>query len=279
MGAVDAKTFRIDTETADKFRTYCKTIGLNQAQAFDHIMQIAEMDLAKTALPGRATEIEEFERHTKSLLEAYLRSLEIAQDTESRVLEQYKSMLASKDEQILTLQKSLHAQEELAAAANTAAMEAENKQKQAEKERKDAEARAQSAQAAAQDKTAIADMLSAKLAEAESRLKNYPALCSSLDQAKEELSKANQELKDMKRTADVEREKAIAAIQRTCDKALLDAEREKNAIERELREKISELLEDKGQLKDQISDLRDQITALKGAAFQYTAPQEQEEES
>ena len=65
MGEIRQTNFRIDTEDAEKFRKFCNAHGMNQAQAFDHIMQVIEMDKAKAAIPERALEIEEFERHLR----------------------------------------------------------------------------------------------------------------------------------------------------------------------------------------------------------------------
>lgn len=71
MGEIRQTNFRIDTEDAEKFRKFCNAHGMNQAQAFDHIMQVIEMDKAKAAIPERALEIEEFERHAKALITAF----------------------------------------------------------------------------------------------------------------------------------------------------------------------------------------------------------------
>ena len=71
MGEVKQTTFRVDKETADKFRQFCMDAGMNQAQGFDHVMEVLEMDRAKEAVPGRATEIEEFERNIKAVMAAY----------------------------------------------------------------------------------------------------------------------------------------------------------------------------------------------------------------
>lgn len=146
MGEVKQTNFRIDSESADKFRAFCEENGINHAQGFDRIIQIMELEKAKEVIPGRSVEIEEFQRHAKSLIDAYVGSLDIAQNTEARIYEQYKNMLESKDQQILDLQASVRAKEELATAANTAAMEAQNRQELAEKGIKEAEAREKAAQ-------------------------------------------------------------------------------------------------------------------------------------
>ena len=57
--------FRIDPDSAEAFRLFCTTHGMNQAQGFDHLIQVLELNNAKAATPGRAVEIENFERLLK----------------------------------------------------------------------------------------------------------------------------------------------------------------------------------------------------------------------
>ena len=40
MGEVKQTNFRVDQDTADKFREFCAAAGMNQAQGFDHMMQV-----------------------------------------------------------------------------------------------------------------------------------------------------------------------------------------------------------------------------------------------
>lgn len=83
--------FRLNPETANAFREFCNLNGMNQAQGFDHIMQVLELNNAKAVSPGRAVEIEEFERHVKAVMDAYLRSLELCDNAELRMRERFQS--------------------------------------------------------------------------------------------------------------------------------------------------------------------------------------------
>ena len=49
MGDVKQTNFRIDQDSAAVFRKFCEDNGMSQAQGFDHIMQVVELDRAKTA--------------------------------------------------------------------------------------------------------------------------------------------------------------------------------------------------------------------------------------
>ena len=134
MGEVKQTNFRIDQETADAFRKFCEDNGMNQAQGFDHIMQVVEMDHAKTAAPTRITEIEGFEKSVKDIMAAYLYSIEINQNAEGRIREQFASDLGRKDKTIDELRAKadqLQAEKDEAEAASAEAVKAKE---QAEKD-------------------------------------------------------------------------------------------------------------------------------------------------
>ena len=96
--------FRVDQQTAEEFRAFCKEMGFSQAQGFDHLIELVELDKAKSVVSARATEIEDFEQHTKALVSAYLRSIELNENAEARVRDQFESALKSKDSVIVDLQ-------------------------------------------------------------------------------------------------------------------------------------------------------------------------------
>ena len=113
--------FRIDPDSAEAFRQFCTTHGMNQAQGFDHLMQVLELNNAKAATPGRLVEIENFERLCKELLSAYINSIELSSNAEARVLEQFQSDLKRKDRTIDELREkmeTLHAEKEQAEAVS-----------------------------------------------------------------------------------------------------------------------------------------------------------------
>ncbi len=100
MGDIRQTNFRIDTETADKFRTFCESEGMSQAQGFAHLFQVLELNNAKTVLSNRENEITDFEMHTKALLDSFLNSLEICSNAEERAREEYAMQLDKKDRAI-----------------------------------------------------------------------------------------------------------------------------------------------------------------------------------
>ncbi len=103
MGDIKQTNFRIDTEAADKFRAFCESEGMNQAQGFAHLLQVLELNRAKTVLSSRETEITDFQMHAKALIDAFLHSLEICSNAEGRAREEYAAQLDQKDRAIAEL--------------------------------------------------------------------------------------------------------------------------------------------------------------------------------
>ena len=99
--------FRIDPDSAEAFRLFCTTHGMNQAQGFDHLIQVLELNNAKAATPGRAVEIENFERLLKEILSAYIGSIELSSNAEARVLERFQADLKRKDKTIDELREKI----------------------------------------------------------------------------------------------------------------------------------------------------------------------------
>lgn len=189
MGEIKQANFRIDSDTADAFRAFCEQKGMNQAQGFDHVMQVFELNQAKSSIPGRSVEIEDFETMVKSITSAYLYSLELNQNAEARAREEFSSELQRKELHLTELQKKVE-------------------QLQAEKKKMDAESalltkqeqtlteQLESLRKGAADQEQINQMLKEKLEEAQNQLKKNEHLKESEEMLKNELLQCKQELHD-----------------------------------------------------------------------------------
>ena len=107
MGEIKQTNFRIDSESADVFRQFCEEQGMNQAQGFDHLIQVLELNRAKAGIEGRLTEITTFEEYIKKIMDAYLTSLQVAQDTEERVREDYKTDISLRDKALADSERKI----------------------------------------------------------------------------------------------------------------------------------------------------------------------------
>ena len=75
MGEIRQANFRIDQDTAEKFRKYCEEQRINQAEGFDKLMKaIFELNRASEVLPDRRAELERFGALTEKMMSAYLLS-------------------------------------------------------------------------------------------------------------------------------------------------------------------------------------------------------------
>lgn len=260
MGEIAPKSIRVNDETFEKFKKFCEENGLTKDQGFDHIMQVVELDRAKSVISNRLTEIESFEKSVKDIMDAYLYSLEINQGAEGRIREQFASDIVRRDKTIDDLRAKVEQLQTEKDAAETKATEAEKAKEQAENTASAAEKVREAAERTAEDKKLIADTLSAKLAEAEKKADGYDALKEALSASQEALKASEQKVKDVQRDA------AEAAKD-----AARNAEREKDAAVRKvtdtLQEKITALLEDLRTVKSEAAEARRDAETAKTTAI------------
>ena len=99
--------------------------------------------------------------------------------------------------------------------------------------------RMEAAEKTARDKESIADMLTVKLTEAESKLGEYPKMKETESYLRDELAKALQIIKDNQKDAEIAQERAVTAVYQEMGKALADADKEKNAAVSQLQAELA----------------------------------------
>lgn len=178
--------FRIDPDSAEAFRQFCTSHGMNQAQGFDHLLQVLELNNAKAEVPGRIVEIENFERLLKDLLSAYIGSIELSSNAELRVQEHFQSDLKRKDRTIDELREKaelMEAEKKEHAASMTALCEEQKRlQEQAQYAIKQMEA----AKKAASDQEEMNRILQMQNQELQNKMIQYDALLRSEEEARNE---------------------------------------------------------------------------------------------
>jgi hypothetical protein len=70
------KSFRLDDETADKFRKIGETIGANQQETLERLIQAYELQIGKSNLTEKKADMEKFESYIAILNRMYMASLE-----------------------------------------------------------------------------------------------------------------------------------------------------------------------------------------------------------
>lgn len=280
MGEIKQTNFRIDSDTADNFRRFCEEQGLNQAQGFDHIMQVVELNRAKVAAPGRTTEIESFEKSVKDIMSAYLNSLEINANAEDRIKEQFSSALNRKDKVIADLQEKVDNLQILKESAEAAQADAHKALDDAKDHEKNALEQMDSAKKTAADQERINTMLTAQLADATEKLDGYDslkkseaALKSEVSELKHKISEDNEVLSHTKEMyeqrlaeSQAEKDRALEELKKDSENAAkaaqaqaeLALERAVTSKERELNDQIRKADKENARLSAQIEQLTSQ---------------------
>lgn len=238
MGEIKQTNFRIDQETADAFRHFCEEHGMNQAQGFDHIMQVVELDRAKAVTPGRVVEIERFEKSVKDILAAYLNSLAINNDAEDRIREQFASALDQKNREINDLKAQIVKLNESLDSAETYKKYADEKVKRAS------------------DLKKINDMLNMQLTDAVKKLSGYEKLKLDHSELQKKLKETEENLETKIRSTENELAKLKMQSELSTEKAVSDKEREMNQL-------IMAAEKESAKLSAQNEELRNQVELLK----------------
>lgn len=261
--------FRINPEAAEKFRQYCESNGWTQAQAFDHVIQVLELDRAKTAVSGRAVEIETFEKHVKDILSAYLNSIELSNNAEARIREQFESALIRKDRTIDDLQEKVKQLLE-DKNVNDASMEMVNTISAAAEERaKNAIEQLENMKKTIADQERINAMLTSQLTDATEKLDGYQALKKSEESLKKEVIESKNCITDLERTLSDFKIEAENTLKNTQAQADLAKERAIMVKEREMHELASQLtaatekLDEYQALKKSEESLKEEVIVLK----------------
>lgn len=101
------KSFRIDDETAEKFKEISNTIGGNQQETLAKLIEVFEFQSGKAILTERKADIEQFERYVNAITRMFMGSLEDNQNIMETVRTEFDALLKSKDVIIQDLQEKL----------------------------------------------------------------------------------------------------------------------------------------------------------------------------
>lgn len=101
------KSFRIDDETAERFKELSSKIGGNQQETMAKLIEAFEFQSGKAILTEKKADIELFEKYVNALTRMYMGSLEDNQYITETVRTEYEALLKSKDSTIQDLQEKL----------------------------------------------------------------------------------------------------------------------------------------------------------------------------
>lgn len=115
------KSFRIDDETAEKFKEISAIIGGNQQETLAKLIEAFEFQSGKAILTEKKSDIEQFEKYVNALTRMYMGSLEDNQNITETVRTEFEALLKSKDTIIQDLQAQLKVAKQLKEESNVKA--------------------------------------------------------------------------------------------------------------------------------------------------------------
>ncbi len=115
------KSFRIDDETADKFKEISSSIGGNQQETLAKLIEAYEFQSGKAILTEKKADIEQFEKYVTALTRMFMGSLEDNQNVTETVRTEFEALIQSKDTTIQDLQSQLTVSKQLKEEATTKA--------------------------------------------------------------------------------------------------------------------------------------------------------------
>lgn len=104
---VKPKSFRVDDDTAERFRIIAAEIGGNQQETMLKLVEAYEFQKGKMVLTERKADIERFEKYMNILVRTYMEALADNQHITETVRTGYVAQLDAKDERIKELQEKV----------------------------------------------------------------------------------------------------------------------------------------------------------------------------
>ena len=115
------KSFRIDDETAEKFKEISSLIGGSQQETLAKLIEAFEFQQGKAVLTEKKADIEQFEKYVSCLTRMFMGALEDNQNITETVRTEFDALLKSKDNIIQDLQSQLTVTKQLKEEATTRA--------------------------------------------------------------------------------------------------------------------------------------------------------------
>lgn len=253
MAEVKPRSFRIDEETAEKFKKICTEAGLNQQDALAKLIESYELQAGKAVLTEKREDIEVFERYTSMLIQKYMGALEEIRDSRETIRSEFKAQLDSKDALIYDLQVQKKAAEEVKQQVTADAQKATDEADQFRKDLEETQKRCEDLKDSLEDKNQLNKALKADKERLEAEVKalkenqqQLEAIKKDLKAAKAAKEAAEKQLKEAQAASQKALEDLQSKLELDKDRAVLEAEKrlqkEHEAEIRELNQKYAEFI-------------------------------------
>ncbi|MGN1026595.1 MAG: hypothetical protein ACI4P4_09340 [Faecousia sp.] len=276
------RSFRVTDDVMMRFNAIKEELKLNQDGALAQLINVYELEQAKSVFPDRKTEIANFQTKAQELVNAYLTSLQLNADAELRVRSEVALTIERMEKTIAAYQETVAREQEKTAAlerevAQAEASAAEHAQLRVElgKAMRMLEETKSRYERQLRDKEDISAMLHTRLEEAEEKAAAYEDLMRSRDTLSNELRAAQEAQNRLQRdfklqatenayAAERAKEEAVAAVKAEAanridllkeqlQEARLKAEQD---LRKSDNEKNAEILKLEHDFRKQMQDLR-----------------------
>lgn len=245
MAEVKPRSFRIDEETAEKFKKICLEAGLNQQDALAKLIESYELQAGKAVLTEKRDEIEQFERYTSILIQKYMVALEDYQNVKQTVRTEFNALIHSKNGLIEDLQQQKKATEEAMKQATAEAKKATDEADQLRKDLEETQKRCEDLKDSLEDKNQLnkalkadKDRLEAQVNVLEADQQQMEALRKELEAVKEAKQAAEKQLKEQQAAGKKALEDLREKMEIDKERAVLDAEKR---LQKEYEEQLREI--------------------------------------
>lgn len=268
------RSFRVTEEVMGRFKALQEEMQLTQDSALKMLVDAYEFEQAKNAIPDRETEISNFQAKANELVDAFLHSLQLNQDAESRIRSEVAMQMQAKDNTIADYQAALQKEKEKTAdyynvkeELQKAMFETTKLTVTLEKKDKALLETEENFHAQLSDKESIISMLTEKLQAASQKAEAYDSFISEKNALSEQVSALQEELKEQRRSSErqletsisaakAEKEQIIADLREKLQNAQLEAERLLRSVEKEYSSEIRKLEKENGMLREELAGLR-----------------------
>ncbi|MBR9942224.1 hypothetical protein KE540_18760 [Lachnospiraceae bacterium Marseille-Q4251] len=245
MAEVKPRSFRIDEETAEKFKKICLEAGLNQQETLAKLIESYELQAGKAVLTEKRDEIEQFERYTSILIQKYMGALEDYQNVKETVRTEFNALIHSKNGLIEDLQQQKKATEEAMKQATAEAKKATDEADQLRKDLEETQKRCEDLKDSLEDKNQLnkalkadKDRLEAQVNVLEADQQQMEALRKELEAVKEAKQAAEKQLKEQQAAGKKALEDLREKMEIDKERAVLDAEKR---LQKEYEEQLREI--------------------------------------
>ncbi|MBR3785550.1 MAG: hypothetical protein IKJ77_04020 [Firmicutes bacterium] len=234
MGDVRQFYFRIDAEAAERFRKFCDEEKITQAQGFDDIMRLLELNQAKAALPDYVANIEEVQLCVSKILDLYTLALGGIKMADEKAHKEYRRQLTDQSDFIETLKAEIATKDMLIASAEASKIAAEDHALAEQQKASTAQAQADAAKETAEQVKKNNEFLTSENAQLKKELKDLSALKAELTDIQMKLRLTEQQLIDAQREAEINLERSLAQLR-------VDYAKEFSVQERDFERKLANL--------------------------------------